>query len=102
MPLQLTQEIIDTSTKPVIINASASWCPHCNAMKPIYEELEKEMGDKYIFTEFDVDLHEDLTGTWQIHSLPTFIFIKNKKEVNRVTGEMVRYELKQLIEDNLE
>jgi thioredoxin 1 len=98
MPIQFTQEIIETSTKPIIIEAFATWCPHCAKMKPIYEELEKELGDKYIFSEFDVDKFADLSSQFKVQFLPTFIFMQNKKEVDRALGEMTKEELKKLIE----
>ena len=88
-------------SKPIIIDAFASWCPHCARMKPIYAELENELGNNYIFAEFDVDKYPDLTAQLNVESLPTFIFIKNKKEVGRTLGEMSKEALKELIEKNL-
>jgi thioredoxin 1 len=93
----LTQDIINTSTKPIIIKAYATWCPHCAKMKPIYEALEKELGQQYTFTEFDVDQAKDLVKQFAITSLPTFITMKNKQEVGRVIGEMSQESLKKFI-----
>lgn len=55
MVTQLTQNTIKESAKPIIIKAFATWCPHCAKMKPIFEQLEKELGQEYIFAEFDND-----------------------------------------------
>lgn len=101
MIAQLTHDIIEQSTKPIIIKSFASWCPHCSTMKPIFEQLEKELGQKYTFTEFDVDKYPDLTQQFKIASLPTFIFIKNKNEVGRILGEMTQNELEKNIEKYL-
>lgn len=101
MSIQYTQELSATSTKPIIIMAFATWCPHCEKMKPIYKELEQELGNAYIFSEFDIDEFEDLTTQLNVESLPTFIFIKNKQEVTRALGEMPKDDLKNLIETNL-
>ena len=101
MVMQLTENIIKESNQPVVIKAFASWCPHCAIMKPIVEELEKELGQKYSFAEFDVDNDPELTQQFNVASLPTFIFIKNKTEVGRVIGEMSKSELKENIEKYL-
>lgn len=101
MPVQFTQNLIENSTKPMIVEAFATWCPHCTKMRPIYQELEKELGNKYIFSEFDIDEYEDLATQFDVQSLPTFIFIKNQKEVARALGQMSKEELQQLIEKNL-
>lgn len=98
MVISLEQDVIEKSTKPIIIKAFATWCPHCTKMKPIFQALEKELGAKYMFTEFDTDKSQDLTDQFNISSLPTFIFIKNKNEVGREIGEMSSAELKKHIE----
>jgi thioredoxin 1 len=94
------QEMVEKSSKPVIIKAFATWCPHCAVMAPIYEKLSKE-NPKYEFTEFDVDQAEDLTKSWGVTGLPTFIFVKGKKEVGRELGEMSEEALKKAIEKYL-
>lgn len=98
MVIQLTNDTVEKSTKPVVIKAFASWCPHCAIMKPHFAALEKEFGSKYIFAEFDIDQFPELTDKFKVEYLPTFIFIKNKKEVGRISGEMPTEDLKKLIE----
>jgi thioredoxin 1 len=101
MVMQFTENTIKESIKPILIKAFATWCPHCAVMKPLVEELEGELGKKYTFTEFDVDKYPELTKQFNVSSLPTFIFIKNKAEVARTTGEMSKEELKGNIEKHL-
>lgn len=101
MATQLKQDTIEKATKPVIIEAFASWCPHCTKMRPIFDELEKEFGQKYIFAEFDVDEFENFTSQFNITSLPTFIFINDKEEIGREVGEMPPDQLKKHIENYL-
>ncbi len=101
MVIQVTKDVITQSTKPIVIEAFAAWCPHCAKMKPLFEQLENELGKKYIFAEFDVDKVPELTQQFKVASLPTFIFIKNKKEVGKVIGEITQDELKKNIEKYL-
>lgn len=102
MVVALSQDILEKSTKPIVIKAFATWCPHCAKMKPLFDNLEKELGKKYIFAEFDVDESEELTKQFNVKSLPTFIFLKDKnEEAGRESGEMSQDELKELIEKHL-
>ena len=101
MVTTLKKNAIEQSTKPMIIMAFATWCPHCAKMEPIFEELEKELGEKYDFAKFDVDQDTEFTKSFQIQSLPTFIFLKNKNEVARELGEMPKDNLLALIEQHL-
>ncbi len=101
MVTQLTENVIKESNKPIVVKAFATWCPHCAKMTPIFEQLENELGKKYLFTEFDVDKYPELTKQFNVTSLPTFIFIKNKAEVGKVIGEMSQSELKENIEKYL-
>ncbi len=101
MAIQFTQNSIKESTRPIVIKAFATWCPHCANMKPIYEELEKELGQKYTFTELDIDIFPELAQQLQVISLPTFIFIKDKKETGRTVGDIEHDKLKANIEKYL-
>lgn len=85
------------SSKPVILKASATWCPPCQMSKPIFEKLAGEMGDKVMFAEVDVDQFPD-GQLLNVQALPTFIGYKNGKEVSRFAGFRERQQLKQEIE----
>ncbi len=101
MVVQATQNLIKESSKPIVIKAFATWCPHCAKMSPIFEKLEKELNNKYTFAEFDTDQSPEFVQEFNISSLPTFIFIKNKQDMGRVIGEMTQNDLKAAIEKYL-
>lgn len=96
MVVSLTKEM-PQSSKPTIIKAFATWCHYCSRMQPIFEQVEKEVGQKYTFAEFDIEKAPELTKQLAVQSLPTFIFIKNNKEVGREVGAMSAESLKKLI-----
>lgn len=100
MSITFTKDLIDQSKKPIVMKAFATWCPHCSDMKPIFNQLEKEL-PQFTFAELDIDQSKDLATEFDIKSLPTFIFIKNKKEVGRILGEMTKEELQNNIEKYL-
>lgn len=101
MVKSLTISASKTMTKPTIIKAFATWCPHCTKMKPIFEALEKKHGSTIDFVEFDTDASPDLVAQFEVSSLPTFIFIKDGKEINRIEGELPQDELEEDIKKYL-
>jgi len=91
------QEVLNAD-KPVIIDVYASWCGPCQQMSPIFDELEKELRDSYKFAKLNVDEGRDLSIKYGVTSVPTFIFIKDKKVLGKETGYMNKEDLKEKIE----
>jgi len=67
----------------VFVDFTASWCPPCKMIKPIYEELAEEHKDKskVKFVKIDVDENDKVAAEYKIRSMPTFKVFKNGKEV---------------------
>jgi len=89
---------IGESQKPVIMEVYASWCGPCKQMMPIFEELEKELKDKYTFAKLNVDDARDISIQYGVTSVPTFIFIKNGQVLGKETGYIAKEDLKAKIE----
>lgn len=81
------------STKPVVIDVFATWCGPCMHMKPIFTELEKEMGNTYKFLTLNVDESRELAITYSVTSVPSFIFIKDNVIKGKTTGSMSKEDL---------
>jgi thioredoxin 1 len=94
------QEINNSFKKPLIIDAHAEWCGPCQAMKPVFAELETELSAQYTFADIDVDEEPELATEYGIRSVPTFIFVKNGKTVGIKSGSMSKQALKKLIEES--
>ncbi|MBD3231725.1 thioredoxin [Candidatus Dependentiae bacterium] len=92
------QEVLK-SDKPVIIDVFATWCGPCQMMAPIFEEVSKEMADKYKFAKLNIDEERDLAIEYNVSSVPTIIFIKNGKIIGKETGYMDADTLKEKIKN---
>ncbi|XP_026380631.1 TPR repeat-containing thioredoxin TDX-like isoform X2 [Papaver somniferum] len=69
----------------VILYFTAAWCGPCRFMSPLYQSLA-EKHPKIVFVKVDIDEARDVAAHWSISSVPTFFFIKNGKEIDRVVG----------------
>lgn len=81
------------SKVPVVLDAYASWCPPCKMMAPVFEDLSEEMAGKIKFVKMNVDEQQALGKDLKIEAMPTFIFFKNGKEVDRHRGAMPKADL---------
>lgn len=81
------------------IDFYADWCGPCITMKPTIEELEKELAGKVDFKKIDVDANQEEASKFGVMSIPTYLVIKDGKEVERFIGatskEVIRNKIAQ-------
>jgi len=85
----LTEDNFDDfiSSGNAIIDFYADWCGPCKIMAPHFEKASKEMKEVK-FGKVDVDAESNLAGRFQVMSIPTTIFFKDKEQVERHTGAL--------------
>ena len=88
----------ESDHKPLIIDAYAEWCAPCQQMAPIFDEIAKEMAEKYTFLKLDVDENQELASRFKIRSVPTIVFVKNGAIKAAKVGFMNKNTLKAEIE----
>ena len=79
-----------------ILYFTAEWCNPCKKTRPIVEELNREQIMAKFFI-IDVDIELEMAQDFEVRSIPTFVLIKNNKEIHRVTGAKTRQQLEELI-----
>lgn len=88
-PIEINNENFNENLQKynnLIIDFWAEWCAPCKAIAPIIEELAKEYEGKIVFGKINVDENQEIAAKFLIMSIPTLIFFKNGKEVNRIIG----------------
>lgn len=81
------------STPVVMVEFFASWCPHCQRMMPVVEQVKELLGGVVDVYQFDIDENEEAAKAEDVNGIPTFIVYKNGKEVWRQSGEIDGKEL---------
>jgi thioredoxin 1 len=94
------QEVVKSSL-PVVVDVYATWCGPCKMMMPIFEELAKELGEKYKCVSINIDEERDIAIQYNVSSIPTFLFFKAGKLVAKESGYMNKEALKTKIETHL-
>ena len=84
---------------PVLIDFYAEWCGPCRMMAPVVEQFVEEYDGRVKIGKINVDEESDLAERFGVQSIPSFIFIKDGKVVDRVTGAMPKPVLKGYLDD---
>ena len=86
---------------PVMIDFYAEWCGPCRMMSPIVEQFADEYAGKVKIGKVNVDEERSLALRFGIQSIPSFVFIKDGKVIDAVTGAMPRVVLNRRLESLL-
>ncbi|CAK9148227.1 unnamed protein product [Ilex paraguariensis] len=87
------------SKKLVVVDFTASWCGPCRVISPILAEFARRLPN-VIFLKVDVDELPTVSEEWEVQAMPTFIFLKEGKMVDKVVGAK-KEELQGTIEKHL-
>ena len=81
------QEVLASAgSQAIIIDFTASWCPPCQMIKPIFESLAEQYQGKVVFIKVDVDDQSDIAQQFEVSCMPTFVVLKDGQVVGRMEG----------------
>jgi thioredoxin 1 len=80
-----------------LIDFWAPWCGPCQMMKPVVEELEKELSGKVEVVEINVDENQAEAAKYGVMGIPTFVIEQDGKELGRKVGMTSKAELLKLL-----
>jgi rhodanese-related sulfurtransferase len=84
----------------VLVDFGAAWCPPCQKMKPVVEQLKKELGAQLLLVNVDGSAQTDLMKQLKIDGIPAFIAYRNGVEVWRKQGVADLQEFKDALHVN--
>lgn len=85
------------SSPKLVIDCWAPWCGPCRMLAPTFEALAKDYKGKVSFGKLDTDESPKTATTLGIHSIPTLIFYKDGKQVDRLTGAHPRANIEAIV-----
>ena len=96
------QRDVYDENKLVIVDLWAEWCGPCKMIEPILEEIANQYPDKIKIVKLNVDKNQQVPINYGVMNIPTLIFFKEGKEVNRVIGAYPKNHLLKIIEQYIQ
>jgi thioredoxin 1 len=96
MELELNERALQTliaEGKPLMVDCWAPWCGPCKMMLPVVDELAAEYEGRVQIGKLNADENMEACSQWQVMSIPTFLFFKGGKLVDRTVGAMRKQDL---------
>ena len=84
-----------------MVDFFATWCGPCKMMAPAVERLAKAYEGKVKIGKLDVDDNMEVSGKYEIQSIPTTIIFKDGEMVDKLVGFQSEEALKMKIEAQL-
>ena len=101
MEIQLEQtqanNVIENNSN-VLLDFYADWCGPCQTLLPTIHKLADELKDDVIIKKVNVDTNQELAAKFGIRNIPTLVFFKDGKAVEKYAGLITERDLRSKID----
>jgi thioredoxin 2 len=86
------REVLAADTS-VLVDCWAPWCGPCRTLAPIIDELASDYANGVKVVKLNVDENQATAAQYTIQSIPTMLFFKDGKLVQRLVGALPKEEI---------
>ncbi len=105
MALEITdnnfEETVINQDKVAVLDFWADWCGPCKVIAPFIEELAQEYDGKAVIGKVNVDDNGGVAIKYGIRNIPTVLFIKDGKVVDKQVGAASKSVLEEKLKSHL-
>lgn len=101
MEVKITNENYESyknGSLPLVIDFWATWCGPCRMVAPIIEELANEYDGKVTVGKCDVEEADDIAAEFGIRNIPTIVFMKDGKILDKIVGAASKSKIEEKIQ----
>ncbi len=70
------QEMLESSSQPVLVDFYATWCGPCQLMAQILDQVNIQMGNQLQIVKIDSDKYPVLASQYGVQALPTLVLFR--------------------------
>ncbi|MFH1878860.1 MAG: thioredoxin [Candidatus Omnitrophota bacterium] len=94
------QEVLESDI-PVLVDFWAEWCGPCRMIAPSIEAVAKEYSGKMKVCKLNVEEGQKISADYGVMNIPTLLFFRQGKVVDKVIGAISKSDLVAKINANL-
>ena len=91
---------IENSKEVILVDFYATWCPPCQKLLPVLEEISNTR--KYKISSINVDENTACASKYDVTSVPTLLVFKEGKVVDRKVGFMDKNKIIEMLDEYIE
>jgi thioredoxin 1 len=97
---EFEQEVLASDT-PAVVDFYSTTCPPCKVMSGLLSEIGPDYAGKVNIFKINVNNNPETARMYQIKSVPTLVFFKNHRPVDKVVGLISLIPLREKIDSLL-
>jgi thioredoxin 1 len=86
------------SVVPVVVDFTADWCAPCRTAEIVLRVVSKSWAGQVKFAKLDINQSENVTRSFGIHSIPTYLFVDHGCEKCRKIGPVAPSEFRTILQ----
>lgn len=87
-----------SGSQPVVVDFWATWCGPCKVLSPTVDEVAEEYSGKAVVIKCNVDDCEETAVKYGIRNIPTLLFFKDGKVVERTVGVVSKEQITKILD----
>ncbi len=85
----------------MMVDFWAEWCGPCRMLGPVIEDLAERYAGRAAVGKVNVDEEQELAIRYGVSNIPTVVFFRNGREIDRVVGAMPPETFTEILDRNL-
>lgn len=90
------KEVLESNV-PVLLDFTAVWCTPCKAIAPLLDQVAEEKVGQIKVLKMDIDQNPETPNQFGVMSIPTLLFFKGGKVVEKQVGALRKPQLDTLV-----
>jgi thioredoxin 1 len=77
---------VENVSGAVVVDFTATWCPPCKMLAPVFERVAEKYDGKVKFYKVDIDENVAVSAKYGVQTIPNLLFFKDGQVVDQSIG----------------